>query len=97
MVTVATTRPSVVWKFPLPNPICTVAMPADAQILSVAEQDGALVVWALCSPNAPITDRRLAAVNTGDVALSSADSRFIGTVQMQRSGVVWHVFEALSW
>lgn len=89
---------ATVWKFSLPQPVCAVSMPVDAEILSVAEQDGALVVWALCSPDpeAPVADRRFAAINTGGAAPTPAHGLFIGTVQMQRSGVVWHVFEALS-
>lgn len=86
---------SLVWKFPLPHPVCTVSMPVDAQVLSVAEQDGELVVWALCSPDAPVHDRCFAAINTGAPAPTPGYGHFVGTVQTH-SGIVWHVFEARS-
>lgn len=84
---------NTVWKFVMPSPICAISMPVDAQILSVAEQDNHLCVWALCSPDAPIADRRFAAINTGVPAPTDMQSRFIGTVQT-RHGIVWHIFEA---
>lgn len=83
---------TTIWKFLLPSAVCTLAIPVDAEILSVAEQDGRICVWARCGPDAAVADRKIAAVNTGAPAPSPAYGRFIGTVQM-RSGIVWHVFE----
>lgn len=83
-----------IWKFVLTGPDTVVRMPEGARILSTAEQDGHVCVWASCDPDVSHRPRRITAVNTG--GLVPEGGVFIGTVLMRSSGLVWHVFEAMA-
>lgn len=63
-------------------------------ILSVAEQAGALCMWALVEPEGRERTHCIRIFGTGGpVHRSEAElGRFIGTVPMS-NGLVWHVFE----
>lgn len=85
---------SVIWKFGLTTEReQSVPMPTGARILSVGQQQGGLMLWALCDPNVEFSDRHVYVVATGSFAdmakVGAAD--FKGTVQMP-GGLVWHIF-----
>lgn len=70
--------------------------PKGAQLLSVGEQAGELVLWALVDTHTgdKIERRTITVVGTGHPVpfMPFYRPEFIGTVQMQ-SGIVLHVFE----
>lgn len=68
-----------------------VAMPKAARILSVANQNGTLCLWALCdSAQKEYVARQIEIIGTGHpISLNSRE--FIGTVIVEP--FVWHVFE----
>lgn len=86
-----------IWKFNLTDKDddFVISIPHTHRILSVGEQDGHIVMWALVDPNAPTMKKQMTVVGTGwqgyvmDGILSK---RFVGTVQMP-DGLVFHVFE----
>ena len=98
---VVTDRP---WKFTLTQPGETgrvfVDMPATARPFSVALQDGAIVVWALCDPDQeaefdmqPAGLRRFIVANTGqEIPGFPKGAAFLGTVTTA-NGIVWHVWD----
>jgi hypothetical protein len=82
-----------VWKFTLDFPAETqrIPMPAGAQVLHVAFQDGHFRMWALVDPAADTEERWFAVVGTGqDVP---AGGQHVGSVGWMRGGFWWHVFE----
>lgn len=83
-----------IWKFPLViDARQDVEMPSGAEILSCAEQDGRIVVWALVTPGAAPITRRFEMFWTGDAVPNFARRRFLATVPIGRH--IHHVFELL--
>ena len=92
-----------IWKFSLHDKleqadgylVSTVDLPASADVLSTAVQQGDVVIWASVDSTAssqPKKTRRFAIVPTGgNVPNGGLSPRFLGTVLMQ-DGDVWHVF-----
>jgi hypothetical protein len=71
-------------------------MPVGAEVLSVGAQGEALVVWALVSLTARMTERRIVALPTGakgDADLGPKRDQFVGIIQ-RPDGLVFHVFDA---
>lgn len=83
----------MIWKFPLPiDDEVSVKMPRDARVLSVAVQEGAVVVWAVVNPLHRTVSRRFRIVGTGHPFNDLAEWQFVGTVQTHGGALVWHVF-----
>lgn len=83
-----------IWKYPLElDALQKIEMPKGAEILSCAEQDGAIVVWAMVSPAADKQTRQFEIFWTGDGVPSLGRRRFLATVTVGR--YVHHVFEKL--
>ena len=70
--------------------IQVVFMPDQAEILSVAAQDGKLCLWAIVNPESEKVDRHIEIIGTGS-SMPSVERIFLGTVLMPP--FVWHVFE----
>jgi hypothetical protein len=72
-----------------------VDLPVGAQVLSVCEVAGELVVYAAIDPNTSNTEVHIFyVVGTGwplAHEVATVDNRFVGTVPMS-DGLVWHVF-----
>jgi len=73
----------------------SVFMPKGAEILSVANQNEALCLWAMVHPDEPMEERRIEIVGTGrEMPIGmGVERKFIGTVVIDP--FVWHVFERL--
>lgn len=83
----------VIHKYPLhPNGIGH--LPSGARILSVQAQRGNPYVWALVDPTKPFVEHFFEAVPTGE-APSSPDLEFLGTVQLDGGGLVFHIFHRI--
>lgn len=84
----------IIYKYPMEMlRLQFIEFPAGAKILSVANQNGTICLWAsILNPDADAATRRRAIeiIGTGD-QVSKADRTFIGTVLMD--GYVWHIFE----
>lgn len=83
-----------IWKYALGmHDLQEVAMPRGAAILSVAEQNGHLCLWAMVDADAPRENRMIAIVGTGNPipSVDGLELRFIGTSVIPP--FVWHVFE----
>lgn len=86
-----------IWKFPLTvTDYQTLTMPEGAEILSVQDQDGALCLWALVDPQAPMVERLIEVFGTGHpIPTNMGISRnYLASVQQGR--FVWHVFERIN-
>jgi hypothetical protein len=72
-----------------------ITMPADARILHVARRDpgDAVDMWALVDPQAPPQDRYFRVAGTGHPVVDADMLTYIGTVQLHRGALVFHVFE----
>ena len=86
---------NAIWKYQLHlTDRQSVEMPSGAKILSVAEQEETLCLWALVDTKAPFYEmRQIEIVGTGNPIPSLAppqERTFIGTVVTQP--FVWHVF-----
>ena len=90
-----------IFKYPLPlvvkggvaqwNSNIEAEIPAGAQILSVAIQFGAPVMWAKVDPEAEKKTRSLFILATGAEVPDGV--RFIGTLIFEDGGLVFHIFE----
>lgn len=84
----------VIWKFELKvTDMQHISMPSGAEILSVANQNGALCLWAMVHPEHPKEERSIEIIGTGNpipVGMG-VDRKFIGTAVV--NPFVWHVFE----
>lgn len=82
----------VIWKFPLKlTDIQDVLLPIGAQILSVAEQNGVICLWAIVNPEEEKATRSIEIHGTGNDSFGPGSRTFLGTVVM--NPFVWHVFE----
>lgn len=84
-----------IWKFPILLLVETsVEMPKGARILTVQAQLDQPQVWAVVDPEAPREMRRFRWIATGRPEEDYAfDGVYLGTVQLQGGGFVFHLFE----
>lgn len=85
-----------IWKYELQiTDMQQVEMPNGAELLSVANQDGCLCLWAKVDADKQVETRFIEIIGTGNPIAQDmgVDRKFIGTVLM--SPFVWHVFERL--
>lgn len=83
-----------IWKFELQiNDMQELTMPDGAEILSVANQNDKLCLWAMVNPSNENRRRYIEIIGTGRhiVEGMGIDREFIGTVFI--GPFVWHVFE----
>ena len=83
-----------IWKFALEvTDTQRVFMPHSAEILSAANQNGQVCIWAMVNPDHPQQERVIEIIGTGNpfAAGSGIKRKFIGTVVA--NPFVWHVFE----
>ena len=83
-------------KYPLDlryGAIHPVDMPIGAIILTVQVQYGVPCVWALCDDALPKVRRHIVLYGTGQ-DLPNNPGKYIGTVQFNNGGLVFHVFDA---
>ena len=86
-----------IFKYTLPITDETViSMPQGAEILSIQEQRGAVYIWAVVDPDAPMVDRHFIVKQTGH-PMQTPVGDFIATFQIHFPPfrvLVFHVFEA---
>lgn len=71
-----------------------IPLPRDAVVLSIQEQDGQAVMWALVDTDKPLVDREFRIIGTGySIPESPEHLIFIGTLQLRGLGLVFHIFE----
>lgn len=90
---------SVIWKYPLAMADQqVVAMPFNADILTVQDQHDGLQLWAIVDPDAERETRTIEIIGTGNPMPELGDDlarTHIATVQTRGGSLVWHVFEIL--
>ena len=86
-----------VWKFPIPlEDFVTVEMPMRSKVLSVAEQNGQLCLWALVDPMQKKHPRSFRIAGTGHpIDTEDCGVSLVGTVITAGGALVWHVFEVV--
>lgn len=83
-----------IWKFPVKiNDEFSLAMPAGARVLSVQDQRGGTVMWALVDDSAPKVERRFFVRGTGHPCDGLDHAVFVGTFQLHGGAIVFHLFE----
>lgn len=82
-----------IFKYTLPDHgLAIISTRQGATILSVADQCGALQMWAMVGSTKPPATRHFQIVHTGFDEVDD-DMRFIGTALSQGGNIVRHVFE----
>lgn len=71
----------------------TVNIPKGARVLSVANQDEALMLWAAVTPSNPTEPRTFLVALTGQEIAVTPSFPFLGTVLFDNGNFVVHVFE----
>ena len=84
----------VIYKYAITGLDVIVKMPAGAKILTVQTQGVEPFIWALVDTDAPLVDRHLRLVPTGE-PLNFVLGEYIGTVQFRDSFslLVFHLFD----
>ena len=80
-----------IWKFDITTEE-RLQLPVGASLLSVAEQHGRLVLWALVTPTNALETRRVSVYGTGH-PMPDNPGLFIGSAVMMQGELVLHVFE----
>jgi hypothetical protein len=84
-----------VFKYPIPiQDEVQIQMPSTGTILSVQEQHGEVVLWALVDDEKPLTPMKFRVVGTGHPIEDADDLVYVGSVQQAGGALVWHVFLA---
>lgn len=83
----------VIWKYEFRVDVQEIVMPHGAEILSVANQDGRLQLWAMVNPDNFKQARVIEVLLTGEkiVEDKGKERKFLGTVFWE--SLVLHVFE----
>lgn len=91
----------VVYKYPLSPWAGDILLPQGAEVLSVAAQQGEILLYAAVNPHAVSVSRQVVVVGTG-MSIDIGGLRFIGTVnvpadlpgdqQLYPHGMFFHVF-----
>ena len=82
---------TTIWKFPLRlEDKQTVRIPQDAVVLSVQDQFGGMVLWAMVNDTNKQVDRAIYIFDTGEELAPDLDATYVGTVQQGR--YVAHIF-----
>lgn len=87
----------VIWKFELEiTDWQEVMMPVGAELLSVANQNGSLCLWAMVDPSKGSQPRYIEIFGTGNPIPTDmgVDRKFLGTAVV--NPFVWHVFERVN-
>lgn len=80
-----------VWKFEIPiQDEASIVAPEECRVLTVGEQNGKLMMWAVVDIDSPKRVHRVIVAGTGH-RLPNDVNQYCGTVQM-KDGLVWHVF-----
>lgn len=74
------------------GPAMTLALPREAQPLTVQLQHGVPQLWVVLDPEAPTIARTFALYSTGQ-PLPEGALGYIGTFQIEAGGFVFHLFE----
>lgn len=87
-----------VWKYELKvdDGPQIINMPAFAQVLTVQEQHGRLMLWAKVNTTVKLDQRVFHVVGTGHPHDWMAEADYIGTLQAMNGTLIWHVFEKWS-
>lgn len=86
----------VIWKWDVTaQKVNEIEVPRGAQFLTVQLQNGLPRVWALVDPSAPREKRKLWVMPTG-APWECRPLRYIGTFQVERQTLVFHLFEELA-
>lgn len=85
----------VIWKFPIRcEDDWSLAMPAGSIPLSVGLQNGSPVLWAAVDSSTTEKEQhRFHLRGTGHPLRGAGMHRFVGTFQLERSGLVFHLFD----
>lgn len=85
-----------IWKFPLQlKDTQTIEMPFGAEIICVQVQHDAITLWAIVEEkNTDTEDRTIEVYGTGH-PMTNHHRDYIGTIQFQGGGFIFHVFEQL--
>lgn len=84
-----------IWKFTIPiADEFTIDMPQGAKLLDVQAQGGEQpVLWALVEPDETIQPRCFALRGTGHDATGLDEAEYVGTFQLNRGALVFHLFD----
>jgi hypothetical protein len=83
-----------IWKFPLQHTDTqNVAMPWDAQILTVGVVNEQICLWAMVEDHGSSETRVIRIIGTGHPIDGAELLRYIGTVQLMGGKLIFHVFE----
>jgi len=88
----------VIWKYTLPVSPCTtlIGMPKGAKILSVDEQRGRGIFWAIVDPKAELETVEFDLFFTGENFEANYYREYIGTFTRPANGLVFHVFRRIN-
>jgi hypothetical protein len=85
-----------IYKYPLPmENVSTITMPKGAEVLTVQVQHGSPYVWAIVDDKASPERRNFEMFGTGFEMPEThfiESRKYIGTIQLQRGDLVYHVF-----
>lgn len=85
-----------IWKFPLKIGENLIQMPEGARPLTVQVQEGDVCLWADVLVDAPPEPRIFTLYGTGHPLPTIEYIQYIGTVQLEEWGLVFHVYEKLN-
>ena len=88
-----------IWKFVMDvTDNLSIIMPKDAEILLIQTQNDIPCLWALVNPKAETEIRNFEMFGTGhDIIYDmSVERKFIGTFQIDKLGLVFHLFERIN-
>lgn len=86
-----------IWKYPLElRQFQAIIVPYAADLLSVQVQRNVVCLWAMVDSDQPKKETRAIWIfGTGHEIQMPTVTQFLGTVQMESGGLIWHVFAEL--
>jgi hypothetical protein len=81
-----------------PEAVQVIEMPIGAKILDVQWCRNRPVLWACIDPESPMAKYKFYCVGTGwDMPKHSSSIEYVGTYQVPREGLVFHIFKEIGY
>lgn len=86
---------TTIYKYELRPGDTRIDLPAGAKVLTTASQQDKVFIWAEVDPSAQIEPRMFQVFATGQIIRQGMgiSREYIGTVHMERIGLVFHIYE----
>lgn len=88
---------TTIWKYEIDiKDKITIKIPKGAAILDIQNQEGQICMWAMVNTERKLEERIFTIYGTGNTIENTNALMYIGTFQMRKGALVFHLFENIN-